>query len=344
MIKINNFLNAIKQLIYKKPNAVAALPGAILFVIILVFGVLLGANRLTINQITLGANPAPEVPVIVTPTVQKAPTDKPIVAITSSPLPAPAVQPKIVVVPAPSSRVDSLTPTSTSTSTPTPAGTATTSSATSAPAATTSYTSTNWSGYVATSGSFSAISASWYVPKPTGNGSTTTADATWVGIGGVTTSDLIQVGTENTVDASGKVSSAIFYELLPSAAQIVTGLVVTPGDLIHAALTGSGSTWTIVATDITTNQAFRTVVSYASSLSSAEWIQEDPSYASGQLIPLDYFGTVNISGGSVTSNGVAMNLASVGVSPITLVDTSGKALATPSGLTSDGAGFSVTRR
>ncbi len=338
MIKINNLIDAIKR--FKAPLPHIISQGIFLLAGVLIFGILLTANKLAVSHITLGANPAPEVPVIVTPTVQKAPTDKPIAAISSAPLPSPAiapVAPQPVIVTVPSSSVDSLTPT------PASSGTSTTSSTTSSPAATTSYTSTNWSGYVATSGSFSAISASWYVPQPTGNGSTTTADATWVGIGGVSTSDLIQVGTDNTVDASGKVTSVIFYELLPSAAQMVTGLIVTPGDLIHASLSGSGGSWTIIATDVTTNQAFKTTVSYASTLSSAEWIEEDPSYSSGKLVPLDNFGTVNISGGSVTKNGAAMNLVSAGVSPITLVDSSNQVLASPSGLTSDGGGFSVTR-
>ncbi len=343
MIKINNLINAIKRFNVKKSLTIAAVPGAVLLVAFLTFGILLGTNKLTVSRISLGANPAPEVPVIITPAVQKAPTDKPIAAVTSAPIPAPAIKPQPVVVTVPSSSVDSLKPTSTST----PSSGATTpsspSSTTSSTTVTTGYTSTNWSGYVATSGTFSAISGSWYVPSPTGNGSTTTADATWVGIGGVSTSDLVQVGTENTVSASGVVSSAIFYELLPAAAQIVTGLVVSPGDLIQASLVSSGSNWTIIATDVTTNKTFKTVVSYASSFSSAEWIQEDPSYASGQLIPLDNFGTVNISSGSVAKNGVVTNIAGSGVLPITLVNSSGQTLASPSGLTADGAGFSVTR-
>jgi len=334
MIKINNLISAIKR--FKRPAPSTTLKSIFLLIGVLIFVVLFSSNKLTVSHIITGANPAPEVPVIITPAVQKAPTDKPIAAIASAPIPALSAKTQPMVVTVPSSSVDSLKPS--------PSSGASTTSTTSGPATTTSYTSTNWSGYLATAGSFSVVSGSWYVPQVTGNSSTTTADATWVGIGGVSSSDLIQVGTYNTVDASGKVTSAIFYELLPAAAQIVTGLTVSPGDLIHASLSGSGGSWTITATDVTTNQTFRTVVGYASTLSSAEWIQEDPSYVSGQLVPLDNFGTVNISGGSVTKNGVVMSLASAGVSPITLVTSSGQVLASPSGLTPDGAGFSVTRR
>jgi hypothetical protein len=334
MIKINNLISAIKR--FKRPAPSTTVKSTFLLIGVLIFVVLFSSNKLTVSHIITGANPAPEVPVIITPAVQKAPTDKPIAAIASAPIPALVAHTRPMVVTVPSSSVDSLKPI--------PSSGTSTSSTTSAAAATTSYTSTNWSGYMATSGAFSAISASWYVPQVTGNGSTTTADATWVGIGGVSSSDLIQVGTDNTVEASGKVTSVIFYELLPAVAQMVTGLTVNPGDLIQASLSGSGGSWTITATDITANQTFSTVVSYVSTLSSAEWIQEDPSYASGKLVPLDNFGTVNISGGSVTKNGAVMILAAAGVSSITLVTSSGQVLASPSGLTSDGSGFSVTRR
>lgn len=329
MIKINNLIDAIKR--FKRPTPSATTRKILVLLGALIFVVLLSSNRLTVGYTGTLTKPIPDAPVIITPVIQKAPTDKPIAAIASAPIPSISSKTQPTVVTVPSGSVDSLKPI------PSGASSATSSSTT------ISYTSTNWSGYLATGGSFSAVSGSWYVPQPTGNGMTISSDATWVGIGGVSSSDLIQVGTYNTVDASGKVTSAMFYELLPAAAQMVVGLTVTPGDLIYASLSSSGNSWTITATNVTTNQTFQTVVSYASSLSSAEWIQEDPSYANGQLVPLDNFGTVNLSGGSATKNGVVLNLASVGVSPVTLVDSSGQVLASPSSLTSDGAGFSVTR-
>jgi hypothetical protein len=77
-----------------------------------------------------------------------------------------------------------------------------------------SYSSDNWSGYIDSGQSYSGITGNWIVPTPGGNGTSTSADATWIGIGGVTTDDLIQIGTENTVTSSGKVSSAVFYEFI----------------------------------------------------------------------------------------------------------------------------------
>lgn len=48
----------------------------------------------------------------------------------------------------------------------------------------------NWSGYAATTGAFTAVSASWVVPRTTGSG-TFAADSTWVGIGGIQSNDPI---------------------------------------------------------------------------------------------------------------------------------------------------------
>jgi len=60
--------------------------------------------------------------------------------------------------------------------------------------------------------------------------STSGADATWVGIGGVTFNDLIQAGTEATV-TGGRVRYDSWVEMLPQAAQRVAP-TVSPGDSI----------------------------------------------------------------------------------------------------------------
>ena len=61
-----------------------------------------------------------------------------------------------------------------------------------------SSTSRNWSGYTATNGTFTSVAGSWTIPSPTGTGHTT-VDATWVGIGGVSGTDLIQAGTQDVL-------------------------------------------------------------------------------------------------------------------------------------------------
>lgn len=190
---------------------------------------------------------------------------------------------------------------------------------------------------------FSGVSGSWTIPSVTGNGSTDTYDASWIGIGGVTASDLIQVGTENTVSANGTVSSACFYELLPHPALAISNLPITAGDNMTASLNKVGTdSWTIAITDNTTGKSFTTTVQYTSSLSSAEWIEEDPSNTSG-LVPLDTFGAVTFTNGATTVNGTSESISAASGSPITMVDTKGKAIVTPGALTGNGESFVVTQ-
>src|SRR4051812_44346743 len=63
--------------------------------------------------------------------------------------------------------------------------------------------SLNWSGYVAGGSDYTAISGSWVVPQVSGG--TLSADATWVGIGGTASRNLIQAGTQAIVDYDGTV-------------------------------------------------------------------------------------------------------------------------------------------
>lgn len=212
------------------------------------------------------------------------------------------------------------------------------------PLASGGYTSTNWSGYVATDGGYTAVSGAWRAPAVTGNGSTTTADSSWIGIGGVFTNDLIQTGTENSVSASGQVYTAAFYELLPGAAIEIPSLSVSSSDNMSASITEtSPGKWLISITDVSTGQNYTTTVDYASSHSSVEWIEEDPSYLNGTQVPFDTFTTVSFANGSAKVNGVTANIAASNGQPITMLNAAGQPIATPSILTASGAGFNVYR-
>jgi hypothetical protein len=274
----------------------------------------------------------PSTPVPTAPTT----TVKPVIPVPVATTPA-TPKPTPVVVPTPGSSVSSLTPTPSSSSPPS-------SGSSSPPATTTSYSSSNWSGYMVTSGTFSAISGSWTATQATGNGTTTSADATWIGIGGVSTTDLIQVGTQNTISPSGHVSTSAFYELLPNSSETVPGVTVTAGDSMSASINKiSGLQWNITITDNTNGQSYSSTVSYNSSESSAEWIEEDPSYYSGRQIPFDNFGTTYFNDGSTIDDGSPLNLLSSNADSITMLNTADQPVATPSALGSDGASFSVAR-
>ena len=208
-------------------------------------------------------------------------------------------------------------------------------------------TSHNWSGYVATQGTFSGVTGTWTVPQPSSTTATTGVGATWVGIGGVTSQDLIQAGTQD-VTSGGQHEFQTWIELLPQASQQVP-LAVAPGNSITVSITesapGSG-TWSIDMKNNTTGETYQTSVQYSSSQSSAEWIEEAPADVSGNattIVPLDNFGMVPFSGATAVENGKTVNLSQSNAQAITMANSADQALAVPSAVGSDGSSFSVTR-
>lgn len=194
---------------------------------------------------------------------------------------------------------------------------------------------------MASGGSFTTVSGSWVVPSPTSTSTTASSyDAAWIGIGGVTSSDLIQTGTANIVATDGSVSTMAFYELLPAAAQNIVSMVVTPGDTMSASITQTGAgQWSLIITDVTTGKTFSKAIAYSSQLSSAEWIEEAPTLSDGSIAPLDNFGTVRFSGGTTTMDGSSLSIAAANAASITMVDKNNKPIAVPSAVS--GGMFSV---
>jgi len=202
-------------------------------------------------------------------------------------------------------------------------------------------TSLNWSGYVADRGTFTSVSGSWIVPD-VASASSTMADATWVGIGGVTSENLIQAGTQALTDRRGNVTYEAWYEMLPQDMQTIE-LPIRPGDAMSVSLTEtSADVWQVSFIDRTTGATYTTSLNYHSSLSSAEWIEEMPTANIGAL-PLDNFGSVMFTGGSATENGESVTIAGSNAKPLTMVTRNGSPLASPSVLGTDGASFAVNR-
>lgn len=200
--------------------------------------------------------------------------------------------------------------------------------------------SSNWSGYNATGGTFTAVSGSWTVPQVTA-ASGSGADATWVGIGGVTSHDLIQAGTDATV-AGGRVRYTAWVEMLPAGSQQVP-LVVSPA---------TRSAWRSPSRPMepgrspsrtwTTGKSYQVTETYASSRSSAEWVEEAPS-SGRRVVPLDDFGTVQFQAASAVKDGQQVSIAQAGGTTVTMIDRTGQILAAPSALGADGASFKVQR-
>src|SRR6267143_377359 len=200
--------------------------------------------------------------------------------------------------------------------------------------------SSNWSGYAASGGTFTSVTATWSVP--TVSATSAGADATWVGIGGLTSNDLIQAGTQTMVDGSGTAEYSAWIEMLPQSSRNVP-LSVSAGDFETETITQqSGSDWLISMKNNTTNGTYNVTVQYSSSNSSAEWVQEAPSVGRG-LGSLDQFGVVQFSGASAVRDGKTMTLAGLGAKAITMINGQGQAIAQPSTIASDGSSFTVAR-
>jgi hypothetical protein len=205
----------------------------------------------------------------------------------------------------------------------------------------TSDTSSNWSGYIGQSGAYTGVSGTWTVPALTYS-TTMTSNATWVGIGGKVTSDLIQAGVYEIANSDGS-SYQAWYEMLPNDSTPVN-LTVHPGDSISVAiLETSQNVWNIVLTNNTSKQQFEKTVTYTSSLSTAEWIQERP-LINGTLSTLSGFTPITFTGATAVQNGVRVPLAQTNPQTINLIDTfANTALSVPSPINTNGTSFSVFR-
>jgi len=201
-------------------------------------------------------------------------------------------------------------------------------------------TSRNWSGYVATGGTVSAVTGTWVIAKP--DPKVAGIDATWVGIGGANTTDLIQAGTEATVNGDGTVSYDAWTEVLPQSTRSIA-LSVSGGDTVSVAITEqSAGMWLVELKDITTGRSFTTTIRYASSRSSAEWIEEAPSVGRG-IAPLDSFGSIAFSSASAVIDGKRQDLSAASAKAVTMANGADQPLAVPSAIGKDGASFTVTR-
>jgi hypothetical protein len=200
--------------------------------------------------------------------------------------------------------------------------------------------SSNWAGYAATGGTFTAVSATWQVPAFAAD-SPAGADAIWVGVGGVHGNDLIQAGTQETVSGHGSTSYQAWVETLPQASRPVP-LVINAGDSVSVSLQEqTDGSWLIAFVNNTSGKSYQLTTQYGSSHSSAEWVVEAPTARRGRLLPLDTFGSVSFTQASTVKDGKTVSVAEAGGQPITMIAGRGRPLARPSALDGDGASFNV---
>jgi hypothetical protein len=205
--------------------------------------------------------------------------------------------------------------------------------------------SLNWSGYAVAPGSgITAVDSTFKVPSagldPPGFA------ATWAGIGGYNTSDLIQAGVEEDSLPSNPLLGnqyQAWYELLPASETPIasctgdSNCTVTPGDQVTVDIHNvSGNTWSISLTDAG-KWSWSQNVTYSSSESSAEWILEAPTLVAQTV--LANVGTVPFGPTSTYTAGGATHTIAAGNPTQIDLGTGIVNEATPSALASDGQSF-----
>jgi hypothetical protein len=214
--------------------------------------------------------------------------------------------------------------------------------------------SSNWSGYnqgTLEQGSklFTSIDGDWTVPTASQHrAGEAEYSSTWIGIGGgcidatctVTDNTLIQLGTEQDVDSSGRASYSAWWEIIPAPSVTISNFDVHAGDHMHASLAeGVPGVWTMTLTDVTTGASFTQTIPYASTHATAEWIEETPVVLSDNgdvtVGPLPKLSTVNFD--LARTNGANANLTAS--EEMQLVNADGSALMTPSAPDAEADGF-----
>ena len=215
--------------------------------------------------------------------------------------------------------------------------------------------SNNWFGYnqgTLEQGSkqFHSITGDWTVPTATQHTKgEAESSSTWIGIGGgcidanclVGDNTLIQTGTEQDVDSSGKPSYSAWWEVIPGPS-ININMTVAPGDHMHSSIAeavAGSEVWTITLKDVTRNESFTQTVPYPSTHATAEWISETPLIigTGAGLAALPNLTTTPFTSG--TTNGQNAGLKSS--EEMQLVDSNGKVIGAPSAPNSTTDGFNT---
>ncbi len=224
----------------------------------------------------------------------------------------------------------------------------------------------NWSGYVVPSATaiITDVSGNWTVPTLNCNDTQNATESDWVGIGGAQSGTnsggvLLQTGIDNSC-VNGIQESSGWWEEFPSNPNYgmpFSNFPVSPGDNIQASVfENSGGSWTTLLENLSTglegimvtgegwgvapigatgfsDQGTTTNVSYAGGYT-AEWIVEDPTGSSGNLVPFANYGSVTF-----TNLGTSLNPWYLTASEGYAIQQNGSVLSVPSLPGSDG--FSV---
>jgi peptidase A4-like protein len=198
---------------------------------------------------------------------------------------------------------------------------------------------------------FTSISGNWTVPTASQHTAGQAEDsADWIGIGGgcveasctVSDNTLIQTGTEQDVSATGGASYDAWWELVPVPETEITNMTVEPGDQMHASISEiepDVDVWTITLQDLTQNESFTTTVPYASTMDTAEWIEETPLEIGTDAGLASLPNLTNPAFNDAETNGASADLVSS--EQMDLEDSNGDIIGVPSAPNGSGNGFDV---
>ncbi len=207
--------------------------------------------------------------------------------------------------------------------------------------------SVNWSGYAVTPSRHDITAVKTTFVVPTAGAVPPGFAATWGGIGGYSTTDLIQAGiSENSSPDNPAVGDqyAAWYELLPASETNLTHCTgnsscpVSPGNKVTVSIVKAGTNrWKTSVADPTEHWTWTKTVSYKSSESSAEWILEAPTV--GAQSTLADVGTVSFGPTSTYVAGGHTYTIAKGSPTKLILSPGGVNEATPSALGPNGQSF-----
>ena len=200
----------------------------------------------------------------------------------------------------------------------------------------------NWAGYVSREGEHEGVGAKWIVPKANTE-TPIRGHATWVGVGGFGSTDLIQSGTLALVDGNGIAHYRAWYELLPEAAVIIP-LEVRAGDRISVSINKkTGDTWHIAFVNLTTKKSFTKLVEYESAGTTADWVHEMASLGDSIKLPLDDFPPVTFTDAWTTVDGARLSITESKGSRVYMNDDARTPLVRVNKATKNGSEFTISR-
>jgi hypothetical protein len=210
-----------------------------------------------------------------------------------------------------------------------------------------SISSLSWAGYIVSISSgtmqpqVNAISASWVVPQINAS-EQDGVSSVWIGIGGVGSQSLIQVGTEQD-KVNGKEFYSAWYEMLPDLS-VNLGINVYPGDKMAASLRivdAFAGEWNIQMKDLTNGQVFNQNFFYNSTRVSGEWIVERPTLQNGKIGNLVNFGKITLTECSLSTDNTFGAISRFPYSKIQMTNSAGADFTSVSELEVEGASFTV---